>query len=201
VWSAIQAIAEAVTALASLGGLYFAYRTVTASVVGVGMQRRLKEVEKKERRYRRFVLDPAHDALLQFEKEATTRLNEAYGFTSSQQSIYHAMPAALAPATAEAFQRVVIALRERLRFIELTYGPGEGVLWGPLASQLEGLEDGVIEAIERTSQGELPTQAVTRQVRDGVAVMLHHLAEYDMRAHSIKEIPTPYRPRWLKSGE
>jgi hypothetical protein len=198
VWSAVEAIAGAVTAAASVVGLGFAFRTVKLSLTGAGMQRQLKELEKRESLYRRLVLDPAHTELTQFDVRLTTTI-EGFFETTSQTSIYDTLPEAVSAAIGVEAQRNIILLRERFRFFELSFGVGDGSLWPAVSRCLNDLEDALLNLLDQAGSRVVQPLELTRLVRDAVAQTLKELTLYDLRAHTISDpIRGSFKPTWEK---
>lgn len=192
VWTKVGALGDFFGALANFAAVYFAWLTVKNAVAGRALEEQGRLLLKKEAYFARYVMEPANEVVRSFENAAVDELLIYLGLLNDDP----AQTEERISTAVTAFQKRLAALRERFRFFEQSFGPGDGTLWPQVATRVNALEDDVAGALEECLDQKPATGAIEQLVRDRAAAVLQELYRYDVQAHRVRSLKPTFLPSW-----
>jgi hypothetical protein len=148
----------------------------------------MRELEKHERYFDRFVVTRVSEALEAFEKTAPylveTGRKEIVAFATANAN---ASLDDLIEKVGTNYRATIFSLKSKLRFAEKAFGEGDGTLWPRVEQAVTELEDGVQQLIAELA---IPAQRNTpleNAVRDRAASLLQVIYAYDTAIHRLPE--------------
>ncbi|HEY9471090.1 MAG TPA: hypothetical protein VIQ76_15905 [Propionibacteriaceae bacterium] len=178
--------AGTVQAVAAVVAVVFAYRTVRIGFLAFRDHRRIKELERRQAYFDRYMLDVAMQCVPAFRERATRVIRDAAAAVaalsphSEQQEVNRLIAKAI-----ESFSEQIHQLRERLFFADTALG--DTSLWPTLEEKLSALEDEAVHGIEQFAISTKRNASLDAVVGKYSAMLLREIYHYDILVHTIED--------------